>query len=168
MIEDVENPENNTCFVLVGIRSSDSKIDLSDLPSKYFEMGKNITCGSWVDEDKIEQRILDAKKKNRTLATVGGALGGAALGVGSMELFGNRLIGGELMGQKEGSRTEQFYTYVGLMESGDRQNLKNYVSTMATECAKWQDSYGQKPSECNGLDIGGNTVIAYEEILQHI
>ena len=97
MVEDVENPENNTCFVLVGLRSTDSRIDLSDIPSKYFEMGRDITCGAWADEGKIEQRILDAKKKGRTWATVGGAVGGAALGVGAMELFGNRLIGNDVM-----------------------------------------------------------------------
>ena len=37
MIEDVENPENNTCFVRVDVKSTDPKIDLSDIPGKYFE-----------------------------------------------------------------------------------------------------------------------------------
>lgn len=92
MVEDVEHPENNTCFVFVDLKSSDPKIDLSGFWGKYFEMGRDITCGSWVDENDIEKRILDAKKKNRTLATIGGAVGGAAVGVGAMELFGNRLI----------------------------------------------------------------------------
>ena len=101
MVEDVEHPENNTCFVLVGVRSTDSRIDLSDISPRYFEMGQNIACGSWINEDDIEKRILDAKKRNRTLATIGGAVGGAAIGVGSMELFGNRLIGGKVQGQKD-------------------------------------------------------------------
>lgn len=93
MVEDMENPENNVCFVRVDVRSSDPRVDLSDIPGKYFEMGRTIVCGSWVDEDMIEKRILDAKKKARTWATVGGAAGGAALGVGTMELFGNNLLG---------------------------------------------------------------------------
>lgn len=100
MQEDTENPENNVCFVKVDLKSNDSRISMSDIPSKYFQWGETITCGSWVDEEMLRQRILDAKKTGRTLATVGGAVGGAAVGVGSMELFGNKLIGGKVEGQK--------------------------------------------------------------------
>lgn len=108
LLEDTTNPDNNVCFVKVDIRSDDSRIDTSDLPSKYFEWGKLIECGSWVDENMLQDRILAAKKKGRTWATIGGAVGGAAVGVGSMELFGNRLIDGKVMGQKDSSlsRTE--------------------------------------------------------------
>ena len=100
MQEDTENPENNVCFVRVDLKSTDARIDMSGMNSKYFQMGELLTCGSWVDEEILKQRILDAKKTGRTLATVGGAVGGAAIGVGSMELFGNRLIGGKVEGQK--------------------------------------------------------------------
>ncbi len=92
MIEDVEFPENNVCFVKVGIKSNDSRIDVSDIPTKYFVMGENITCGQWTNADKLKSRILDAKKKGRTWATVGGVVGGAGVGVGAMELFGNKLL----------------------------------------------------------------------------
>jgi len=92
MVEDVEHPENNVCFVLVGMRSQDSRINVSDIQPQYFEWGENITCGSWVDEAKMEARILDAKKTARTLGTIGGAVGGAGIGVGAMELFGNKLL----------------------------------------------------------------------------
>lgn len=98
MVEDVKDPKNNTCFVKVSVNSTDSAIDLSDIKSKYFEMGKNIVCASWVDENLLEKRILDAKKSARTWATVGGVVGGAAVGVGAMELFGNKLIGGAVQG----------------------------------------------------------------------
>ena len=106
MQEDVENPENNVCFVKVDVKSSDSRIDTSDIPSHYFQWGDIINCGSWVDEAALKQRILDAKKSGRTWATVGGAVGGAAVGVGAMELFGNAAIGGKVQGQKdlEGNR----------------------------------------------------------------
>lgn len=99
MIEDIEEPENNVCFVKVEMKSKDPKIDVSDILSKYFVMGENVTCGSWADEEALRKRILDAKKTERTWATVGGAVGGAALGVGAMELFGNKAIGGDLEGQ---------------------------------------------------------------------
>lgn len=101
MQEDVENPENNVCFVKVDIKSTDSRIDTSDIPSRYFQWGDIINCGSWVDEAALKQRILDAKKSGRTWATVGGAVGGAAVGVGAMELFGNAAIGGKVQGQKD-------------------------------------------------------------------
>ncbi|MBQ0012989.1 MAG: hypothetical protein KBS86_00230 [Proteobacteria bacterium] len=100
MVEDMEEPENNVCFVKVDMRSDDARISLSDVPSKYFQWGQNITCGSWTDEDSLRQRILDAKKTGRTWGTVAGAVGGAGLGVGAMELFGNKLIGGAVEGQQ--------------------------------------------------------------------
>ena len=99
MVEDVENPENNVCFVLVEVKSNDPKISVSDVPGKYFVMGNDITCGDWADVDTLRQRILDAKKSVRTWATVGGVVGGAGIGVGAMELFGNRWIGGAVEGQ---------------------------------------------------------------------
>lgn len=100
MLEDTEEPDNNVCFVKVEIKSSDAKIKTNDLETKYFPMGANITCGSWIDEEMLRQRIMDAKKSARTWATVGGVVGGAGIGVGAMELFGNRLIGGKVEGQK--------------------------------------------------------------------
>lgn len=99
MVEDVENPENNVCFVRVELKSNDTRINVSDFSGKYFMMGQKITCGDWVDQDKLEKRILDAKKSKRTLATIGGAVGGAAVGVAAMETFGNRAIGGTVQGQ---------------------------------------------------------------------
>lgn len=92
MVEDTDNPENNVCFVKVDMKSDDSRISVTDVPSKYFEWGKTITCGSWANKDEMQARILDAKKSGRVWGTVGGAVGGAALGVGAMELFGNKLL----------------------------------------------------------------------------
>ena len=101
MVEDTVNPENNVCFVLVGMRSDDSAVNTSDIQPRYFEWGQNITCGSWIDEDKMKERILDAKKKGRVWATIGASAAGAGVGVGAMELFGNKLIGGKVQGQKQ-------------------------------------------------------------------
>ena len=38
MVEDVNNPENNVCFVLVGVTSSDARIDVSDVPTRYYHV----------------------------------------------------------------------------------------------------------------------------------
>lgn len=119
MVEDVEQPENNVCFVKVELKSDDSRIDVSDIPAKYFTMGQNITCGSWVDEEDMRQRILDAKKAARVWGTVGGVVGGAGIGVGAMELFGNELIGGKVEGQKSMSEREFARSYVLSLKEED-------------------------------------------------
>ena len=101
MVEDVSNPQNNVCFVRVELKSDDeSRVSVADIAPKYFMWGENIECGSWADHNELEKRILDAKKGNRIAGIVASSIGGAAIGVGAMELFGNRLIGGKVEGQK--------------------------------------------------------------------
>ena len=153
MIEDVENPENNTCFVLVNLKSNDARINLSDIRGKYFEMGRNITCGSWADEANIEKRILDAKKSGRTWATIGGAVGGAALGVGSMELFGNKLIGGKVEGQKALSENELLLSQLLALKKDKpaeyNEAIKHLKSLQAgCEDSVWEETGEQKPDAC--------------------
>ena len=99
MIEDIEEPANNTCFVKVGLKSDDARVRVDDIPTKYFEMGQMITCGSWANEETMRQKTLDAKKGARIGGTIAASVGGAAIGVGAMELFGNELIGGKVEGQ---------------------------------------------------------------------
>lgn len=152
MIEDVENPENNTCFVLVSLKSADPRISLGDIRSQYFEMGRNITCGAWADEDNIEKRILDAKKNARTWATVGGAVGGAALGVGSMELFGNRLIGGAVQGQKALDGDELLRSQLLVMKKDNVaqfNEIMGHLESLHEECTSdvWEDA--EKPAVCS-------------------
>ncbi len=160
MIEDTENPENNTCFVKVSLKSADPKIDLGDIKSQYFEMGRDITCGSWVDEDNIEKRILDAKKNVRTWATVGGAVGGAAVGVTSMELFGNKLIGGKVEGQKDLERkdqTDELLRSQLLVLKKDNPSQYNevmrHLENLKRECESsvWAESGEAKPSDCKTI-----------------
>ena len=142
MVEDTENPENNVCFVLVGMRSDDSRINVSDIQPRYFELGQNIACGSWIDDAKMQARILDAKKTARTLGTIGGAVGGAGIGFGAMELFGNKLIGGAVMGQQqyEENTTGWFVAKANELKQTNKKDDYNkfveYVETLRTECRK--------------------------------
>ena len=143
MVEDVEHPENNVCWVLVGLRSNDGKVNLSDVPVKYFEMGTNITCGSWVNEALVEKRILDAKKTARTLATVAGSVGGAGIGVGAMELFGNKALSNinglkGLEGQKTLSKSELFVSNLKAYDKNDARytNIVNMLKNLKTICDK--------------------------------
>lgn len=158
MVEDVNNPENNVCFVLVNITSADPRIDVSDVPEKYFQMGQNITCGSWADADVLRQRILDAKRSGRTWATVGGAVGGAGVGVGMMELFGNRLIGGDVMGQRQyelsGDATQLLIVQLRALRNQDPERFNQYMDALETlqkECESWTGA-GQ-PEVCSQYDF---------------
>ena len=153
MVEDVINPENNVCFVLVDIKSNDPKISVSDVPSKYFQMGQNITCGDWADEETLRQRILDAKKGARTWATVGGVVGGAGAGVGVMELFGNRLIGGSVMGQKALEGDQQLLAQLRALKNQDVAEFNRFMDALEIlkkECEGWQGD--NKPTECDTYD----------------
>ncbi|MBO4700892.1 MAG: hypothetical protein J5620_04060 [Alphaproteobacteria bacterium] len=155
MQEDTENPENNVCFVKVDLKSADSRINVSDIPSRYFQWGETINCGSWVDEEMLKQRILDAKKKGRTWATVGGAVGGAAVGVGSMELFGNKLIGGAVEGQKDLSGIPLLRSQLlTLKNKGDSryEEFKTDLKALKTACDKFKSSGGTLPSECTEFE----------------
>ena len=150
MVEDTEEPENNVCFVKVDMRSDDSRISLSDVPSKYFQWGQNITCGSWANEDSLRQRILDAKKKGRTWGTVAGVVGGAGLGVGAMELFGNELIGGAVEGQKNLQGVAKLQAQLANLK---RENEAQYdalvkdITDLKDACDKIS---GDKPAACSG------------------
>lgn len=155
MIEDVEEPDNNTCFVKVELKSDDAKISVADFPTKYYEMGHNIACGEWVDYDMLKERILDAKKSARTWATVGGAVGGAAIGVGAMELFGNRLIGGAVEGQKqfEKDSIELLRSQLAVLKAENEQDYKNFVESLGDlkcACQEYEKEPGNEPlSHCN-------------------
>ena len=145
MIEDVEFPENNVCFVKVGLKSNDSRINVSDVPTKYFVMGENITCGEWANEETLKNRILDAKKKGRTWATVGGAVGGAGIGVGAMELFGNKLIGGAVEGQAGiTNETELLCSQMKVLHQ-EKSSKYNDIRDSLTELKKYCDDASAWP-----------------------
>lgn len=165
MQEDLENPENNVCFVKVDLKSADGRVNMSDIPSRYFQWGYNINCGSWVDEEMLRQRILDAKKSGRTWATVGGAVGGAAVGVGAMELFGNKLIGGKVQGQKneklsESQKAQLLKTQLSSLKQSDKKRYDEFRTELIKfrdACKKYKDDTGSTYSKCDE--------IAYEDLL---
>lgn len=155
MVEDVENPENNVCFVLVEVKSNDPKISVSDVPGKYFVMGNDITCGDWADVDTLRQRILNAKKSVRTWATVGGVVGGAGIGVGAMELFGNRWIGGAVEGQAAMDDGQLLLSQLLVMrDSGDPEydDFVENLTVLQQECNSDVWMAGGKPAECDEFD----------------
>lgn len=154
MVENLDYPENNVCFVKVDLKSSDNRIDLSDMKSKYFVMGSGITCGQWANETVLEQRILDATKKGRTWGTVAAAVGGAGLGVGAMETFGNRIIGGAVMGQKDLEGQELLRSQLLALKKSDKaeyDKIYKALETLEKECNNknvWTTGT-KKPAECD-------------------
>ena len=154
MVEDTENPENNVCFVRVELKSLDSKISVSDIPPVYFEMGRTIKCGAWADSGMIKNRILDARKNARTWGTVAGVVGGAGVGVGAMELFGNRLIGGAVQGQKSLQGAALAKSQLSALEKrnpGEHQKLTRLVEQLRDACGTdvWTPANLPKPPECD-------------------
>lgn len=131
------------------------------MQGRYFEMGENITCGSWVDEAKLEKRILDAKKTARTLGTIAGAVGGAGIGVGAMELFGNKMIGGAVQGQKGLSGTELYRSQLLVLKEKDPTAYKNAVDNLK----KIKEICGQEANksldECTRYDY--ETLLSIEQ-----
>ena len=158
MVEDVEEPENNVCFVKVGLKSADNRVDLSDINTPYYEMGREIACGAWADEGMIEQRILDAKKTARVWGTIGGSIGGAGLGVGAMELFGNKLIGGKVEGQKSLQGDQLLRSQLLALKDdniGEYNRFVGQLKILKSECNKdvWKTvSDSQVKSVCEKYD----------------
>lgn len=154
MTEDLKNPENNVCFVRVDVKSDDGRVPVSDISGKYFKWNDVVTCGSWVDDDEMQKRILDAKKTGRALATVGGVVGGIGLGVGAMEAFGNKALDGAfdgaLMGQKSKNwsvceRVNSELAELSRKNDGDYSKYCGIIKQLDAECKKIS---GTQPNEC--------------------
>ncbi len=157
MVEDINVPENNVCFVKVEIKSRNSDIKVEDVQPRYFAMGSNITCGEWADEAKLEQKILAAGKGRRNVGTVLGIVGGAAVGVGAMELFGNKMIGGAVQGQKGMAGTELLRSQLAVLEKEDKSSYNRfmgYLRSLRNECESdvWQKAGVIRPAECEEID----------------
>jgi hypothetical protein len=158
MVEDTDSPENNVCFVRVELKSSDSKIRVSDIQGAYYEMGRAITCGSWADSKQLESRILDAKKSARTWGTVAGVVGSAGIGVGAMELFGNKLIGGSVEGQKNKNLSDselmrsQILVLKNKSDKTEYDNFRKHLTNLKTACNTWPGEPSDLPDECTSVN----------------
>ena len=138
MVEDVEHPENNVCFVRVELNSTnESRIKVADIAPKYFMWDETIKCGSWVSKKEMEKRILEARKGARIGGIVATTVGGMGLGVGAMELFGNKLIGGKVEGQK-GVKEKELYKQqlLAMKKKNDTEyrNIKDPLKVLNDDC----------------------------------
>ena len=132
MIEDAEHPENNVCFVRVELNSTnESRVKVSDVAPKYFMWEETIKCGSWVDKKEMEKRILEAKKGARIGGIVASTVGGLGLGVASMELFGNKLIGGKVQGQKSAKKETLYKNQLLALKKKGGTEFEEYKRDLA-------------------------------------
>lgn len=167
MVEDVEEPANNTCFVKVEVKSNDPNISVADVPAKYFEMGSTVRCGEWANYDTLKKRILDAGKKKRTWITVAGTAGSAAIGVGAMEAFGNRMIGGKVMGQKALEGDELLRSQLAVLKKDSESEYNKFMKDLKElkkVCEDKSIDWGEdgKPDECEEYEgifdmVGGKS-----------
>lgn len=153
MVEDVEEPENNTCFVKIALKSNDPKINVSNVPTRYFEMGQVVTCGEWADYESLKQQILDAKKKGRTLGTIAAVVGGAGVGVGAMELFGNKVIGGKVEGQynENLSDAQLLRSQLLTLQKEDAAKYNEFTTKLEQlrkKCTDFETKYENEPADC--------------------
>ncbi len=153
MVEDVDNPENNACFAKVFLENADSRVDTHDIPSRYVMMGAPAKCGDWVSGDNLKSRILDATKSKRVWGTVAATVASAGVGVGAMELFGNKLIGGALQGQKsEDLKPEELL--LSQLKKLEKDNPLEHGRVMAAikklgETCERNDWNCAKPADCD-------------------
>ena len=80
----------------------------------------------------MEKRILDARKGARIGGIVASTVGGAGLGVGSMGLFGNKLIGGKVQGQKDMSDTALYRSQLLVLKEKQPAQYDKYVTDLKT------------------------------------
>lgn len=154
MVEDAENPENNVCFVKVELNSTnESRIKVADIQPKYFMWDETIKCGSWVNKKDMEKRILDAKKGERIGGVVASTVAGMGLGVGAMELFGNKLIGGKVEGQKSAKKETLYKNALKKKTGADLEEYRGYLVTVTEACKN-----GWPAEHCS----------LYEELLKEI
>ena len=136
MVEDFVNPENNTCFIKVELRSNDPRIDMSGVGAKYYAWDtESITCGGWVSESDMEQRILDAKKSGRVWGTIGSTVAAAGLGFGVMEAGANKMFGKKVDGQKALTGAALFKSKVSKLNNDD--DKKTICDAIAACNGKW-------------------------------
>ncbi|MGI5846199.1 MAG: hypothetical protein ACOX7D_03400 [Alphaproteobacteria bacterium] len=147
--EDTKIPANNACWTRIEISSADPRIKTDNMKEKYFIIGNKITCGSWLDESEIEKQILAAKKKARVGGTVASVFGGMAIGVGAMEAFGNKMIGGKVQGQKALQGDELLKSQILSQKDGEAE-WKKYetAKTELNKLCKELKALGETAKEC--------------------
>ena len=79
-----------------------------------------------------------------------GAVGGAAVGVGAMELFGNSLIKGAVEGQKDLEGLELLESQLAVLRKDNETEYNRfikYLGDLKCACDVWPDA-SKKPAAC--------------------
>ena len=89
----IASAELNACFATVSMRSR--TIDNINMiaPPLLFQTGMPLQCGSWVQEQVLNDAILDAGRSARVAGTIAAGIGGAAVGFVLTDLIANVWLG---------------------------------------------------------------------------
>jgi hypothetical protein len=153
-----EVPEDNMCYTLVSMKSSEIRDMGRFFPPRYFPTGRSLTCGVWLDGSAVDDAILDAKKGSRVGWTIAASIGGAALGVTGAEVVGHTLAKDTFMqGQKALQRNDEkafLESKLGEKKDDEKDDIIAYVKAMQ-ELQKLcdEDKSEQKNEHCTNGDL---------------
>ena len=103
------DPEQNVCFSTVSVRSTEIPNMARFFQPVRFQVGLPIECGSWLDEARLDEAILDARRSQRVAGTIAAGVGGAVVGIALTEAIGRNFIDG-WMGQQDAELSQMLDT----------------------------------------------------------
>ena len=155
LIEDITNPQNNICYVKISVHNSDDRVETKDIPTRYFPMGQTVTCGGWLDNDDLKERVLVATKKQRVLGTVATTLIGAGAGVGisegAMAIAANQGSDSKLMGQRALDATDLIISHIKKLQHDNIAEYNRILDAMRKldEACDSEEWVCDKPADCD-------------------
>jgi hypothetical protein len=161
-LSEAANVEDNVCYSMVSVRSSEIQNMGRFFQPRYFKTGSAVECGKWLNKSEVDDAILDAKKTSRYVGTTLGVLGGAAAGVGLTELIGQTFFKQGFMGQAglESESTELLKSQLTTLKREDGEAWRKYaeaVDNWRKECDSLKDKKSSY-EECKNVDEIDNLV----------
>jgi len=136
VIPESDIPENNVCFAVVSMRSSDIPNLAMVAAPRFFQTETFIECGSWVSEQALNEAILDANKNSRIAATIVASIGGAAAGFFITDLITGKLIANRRDGAVNHTTKTEIQNQVNALKQADGEAYKNYRAAITALNAK--------------------------------
>jgi len=144
------NPNNNVCFSVVSVSSSDIQNMGRFFPPRYFQSGTAVECGAWLDEAALDQAILDARRSGRVAGTIAAGVAGAVVGVTLTEIIG-RQVGRGFRGQLDLEGDDQLASRLLVLKNDNSVQWAEYrrnVLALVEECRLFGDDQQRWPDEC--------------------
>ncbi|MDR3208326.1 MAG: hypothetical protein LBT45_00570 [Rickettsiales bacterium] len=150
-LTEAASPGDNTCYSLVSVKSSEIKDMGRFFPARYFQTGRTLNCGSWLDGAALDDAILDAKKGSRTGWTIAASIAGAGTGAVLTDVFGRKIIKNGFGGQGELDKDKEKEEFYRSMQRDSKNGNDVKLKAYAAKYKEWHDA-------CGGV-IGGKDSI---------